>query len=111
MAILVDPTTWLGSGYTNGTNQIIFNTKENATPITDELTNAIGNPTTGDVRGIAFSLLNKMYRKWVLLAPADRPTKMVIVRNTSEDAAGNLVRTFSISFTLDPTISQVVVAE
>lgn len=111
MAFSPVPTTWLGAGYSLGTNQAIFNTAAHATPCLAELTNADGNATTGNIRSIAFAFCDKMYKSWVATAAADRPVRMTISRATSEDASGNIVKDFTFRFYLTDNNALTVIAE
>lgn len=64
-----------------------------------ELTAAEADAATGDIRKIAFALLDKLYDAWMGKAAADRPTKWTMDRQSSaDDAAGTLTRTFVARF-------------
>ncbi len=111
MAFSPVPTTWLGAGYSLGTNQAIFNTANHGTPCLSELTTTDANATTGNIRSIAFAFCDKLYKTWVAVAAADRPTRMTISRSTSEDASGNIVKDFTFRFYLSDNNALTVIAE
>lgn len=107
MAFDAKPSTWLGAGYDSdsGAHTITANTNDAASNKTfPELTDVEADPTTGDVRKLMYAILNQFYASWAATAAADRPTKMNLVRSTSENTTGDIVRTYSLQFTLDGTL-------
>lgn len=111
MAFAKAPSTWLGAGYSLGTNQAIFNTSNHATPCLVECSNTDANATTGDIRQLMFGILEKLYGTWTATAGVDRPTKMIVSRSTSEDQDGNLIRTFIVTMTLNGSTPMTIVTE
>ena len=111
MAFDPAPSTWLGAGYSLGTNQAIFNTSTHGTPCLASCSSTNANATTGDIRTIVFAFCNKIYKSWVATASADRPARMTVTRNSSEDSGGHLVRDFSFRFYLSDSDAETLIAE
>ncbi len=101
MAISRIPTDWIASYSSNGTNITI--------PIASlsGLTVAEAATADGDICNILKEILETAYAKYVSLASADKPTKMVIARlSTTNDVTGVVTRQFTVTFTCDsPTVN------
>ena len=88
--------------YSAGTGTIEFAT--GASTILPELTDAETNATTGDFRRLMYGLLEGLYQKYVDIPDADKPTKLILARSTSENSVTQeFSRTYSIQFQLDAT--------
>lgn len=73
-----------------------------------ELTDAEANASTGDVRKVFYALCEMMWQAYNNTASADRPAKMRIFRSTSSnDAAGSETRSYTISFDVASTGTEV----
>jgi len=91
----------LTSGYTAGTGTIEFTTGSSG--LLTDLTDAETNATNGDFRKLMYGLIEGLYTKYDTIPEADKPTKMIISRGTSEASDGTFSRSYSIQFTLDAT--------
>jgi hypothetical protein len=106
MAFDKNPATWLGAGYTTGTNTIIFNTSNAATNQTlPQLTNAEAavGANAGDIREIMFAMVDKFYNAYNAAAVADRPNKLSILRTGSTTATGNIVYNYNFQIEVAPS--------
>lgn len=104
MAFNAAPSVWLGAGYNQSGDTVIFNTNDAGSNKTlTEVTNALADETTGDVRKLFYALTAAMYTAQQAQAEADRPTKMTITRRSGTDANGNLVFQYGLNFTLTAT--------
>jgi len=78
------PTTWLGAGYSlDGTNHLIKLNENDAASnkLLKQLTDALANASTGDIRSVFFSLCEMMYQAYKTQAAAsNRATQMTISR-------------------------------
>lgn len=112
MAFDPTPSTWLGAGYTLGSNQAKFTTASAGSNVTaTELTDAEANPTTGDIRKIFYALCAMMYAAWLAVSSGNRPQRMTLQRQTVvDDTAGTSTVVFSFSF-VTQTTAQDVAAE
>lgn len=64
-----------------------------------ELTAAEADASTGDIRKIAFAIVDKLYQEYTALDSAERPTKMYIGKSSVIDPATGLVtNTYNIRF-------------
>ena len=95
------PSEVLGTGYTAGTGTIEFTTGSSG--LLTDLTVAETNATSGDFRKLMYGLIEGLYTKYNAIPTADKPTKLVINRGTSEASDGTFSRSYSIQFTLDAT--------
>lgn len=66
-----------------------------------QLTDAQADPTTGDIRNVAFALCEALYQAW-LTQGADIPTKMTISRSASASTGGKVLLNYSLRFILSP---------
>lgn len=69
--------------------------------LTEELTAAEADATTGDWRDCLFSILKHSYDYYNGLATADKPTKLTMSQSASVDTNDELVYTFQIRFYTD----------
>lgn len=93
MAFDPKPSTWLASWSEDATNITL--------PIASlaELTAAEADGTTGDIRKVAFAILEALHAKWASLDAADRPTKMTITKTASVNVTTGLVtNTYTVRF-------------
>ena len=96
------PVQVLPSGYTAGTGTIEFTTGTSS--LLPELTDAETNATTGDFRRLMYGLSEGLYQKYNAIPDADKPTKLIIGRSTTENSnTGEFSRTYSFQFQLDAT--------
>jgi hypothetical protein len=108
------PSTWLGPGYAadNTAHTVTMNTKDAAADKTlPQLADADADPTTGDIRVVAFAIAEALYQASVAQTPANNPKKMVINRSASAGPSGTVVYNYSFRFTLAPTGSYSVPGE
>lgn len=108
MAFNPAPSAWFPTGYSLGTNQIIFNTSNHGSPALPDVSNTDGNATTGDIREVMHGICEAFAQAWNAIDIADRPGKMMISRTSSEDSDGNLQRNFYFQFTVDVGVLDVV---
>lgn len=102
MAFDPKPSTWLGAGYSLGTHTIILQTADASTNKTlPQLTDAQANATTGNIRNVAFALLEALYQAWVAQA-GSQPTKMTVSRNSITQSDGSLSYSYSVNFNITP---------
>lgn len=59
---------------------------------------------TGDIRKVMYAILENMWVKWNAVAIADRPTKMVLTKSSSVDAATGIITT-AYTYTFKNTIT------
>lgn len=108
MAFDPAPSTWLGAGYSLGTNQAKFTTADGGTPAATELTDAEAHATTGDVRKVFYALCAMMYSAWLAITSANRPTQMTLQRQTvTNDTTGETTVVFSFSFVTEVSAQEV----
>lgn len=113
MAFDKKPSTWLGDGYDlDGTNHLVkLNTNDASTnKLLTQLTDALADPTTGDIRDVMMAVCETFYQAWIAQASADRPTRMSVSRGTSSqpgsDSTIGLV--YTLRFTINPTVFGVI---
>jgi len=101
MAFNPAPSSWLGAGYSLGTNQAKFKTATAGADIAlPELTDAEANATTGDIRQVAYALAEALWQAWLAQEAADRPSKMGIAKNSVvNNADGTISHTYTLTFT------------
>ena len=100
------PSTWLGAGYDvdTGTHVISLNTNDAASnKLLAQLTDALADPTTGDIRSVMFAVLEAFYTAWRAVADADHPTKMTITRSRASGTGDTLRYNYQVSFLVDST--------
>lgn len=93
MSFVATPNTWFANWAEDATNITV--------PIASfpEMTAAEADGTAGDIRKIIFAVCQAAYAKFISLPASDRPTKMVIAKNSSLDSATNvLTSTFTFTF-------------
>jgi len=85
MAFNKTPTTWIASWSENGTYITV--------PVASfaELTSAEADETTGDIRKIAWALLEHMYGTYNDTATADRPSMWTCTKSSSVNATTGVV--------------------
>jgi len=107
MAINLAPSAWIASWSEDATNITI---PLASLPETDA-TEADGS--TGNISKVMLALNEELYQAYIALASADRPTKMVITRNTSvNDTTGVITRTYAYSFQTEAAVGGIeVIAE
>jgi hypothetical protein len=109
MAFDKTPTTWLPNA-TNGTNQLVLNTADHASPTLTEMSTAEAHVTNGDIRKIAMAFCKEMYDSWVDQA-GNQPTKMQVFMSEGYVGTDKLSRTYSFYFELDAPPASVEVAD
>lgn len=109
MAFDSKPSTWLGAGYTLASSVAGFTTATSGgTVCLSELTDTEANATTGDIRKLMYAVCEKFWQAYNGTATADRPAKMRIFRSTSSnDAAGTESRSYTITFDITATGTEV----
>lgn len=96
------PNQVLPSGYTAGTGTIEFTTGTSS--LLPELTDAETDAASGDFRRLMYGLMEGLYQKYTDIPEADRPTKLLIGRSTTENSTTQeFSRTYSFQFQLDAT--------
>lgn len=102
MSADIKPSTWLGSGYTVNTGSHIVSMTTNdagSNIVLKNLTDAEADPTTGDIRKVAFEFVEAMFQAWTTqVAASNQPLQMTISRSSFENAAGELTRTYNLQF-------------
>jgi hypothetical protein len=85
MSFVATPTTWFPNWSEDGTTITV--------PIATfpELTAVEADGTTGDIRKIIYAMVQASYAKFISLPVADRPTKMVVEKRSTLDAATNIL--------------------
>jgi hypothetical protein len=115
MAFDPKPSTWLGAGYTVASHVAGFNTQTaSANKTLPQLTDTQADPTTGDIRDVAFAICESLYQAWLTQGSAAQPTRMTIARSaaTGSTTTGTIKYTYFLTFQLTPTpTGTVVVAE
>ena len=106
MAFNPKPSTWLGAGYTtdSGAHTVTFNTNDAASnKLLKRLTDALADPTTGDIRDVVLAVSEAFYQAWLTIAgtPANLPTKMTIARIASTPSSGVTVFKYAFTFTIN----------
>lgn len=73
-----------------------------------QLTAAEADAVTGDIRKIAFAIVDKLYAVWMDTATADRPSKLTLTRGTSvNDQTGVILRSYTFQFELGSVSEEV----
>lgn len=106
----VKPSDWLGAGYTvDAGNHLIKLTTVNAAgaKALPQLTDAKADPTSGDIREIAFGLCHALYEAWLFqlnLTTQNRTQNMNLTRSVSPGGGlnDNVTLAFTLQFTLTP---------
>ncbi len=97
------PATWLGAGYSLASSVAGFNTDTaGSNKLLLQLTDALADPTTGDIRSVAMAMSEALFQSWQAQVSADRPTKMTLARAVT-GSASSVVFTYTFKFTVDPT--------
>lgn len=106
MPLTVVPTDWLPDWSEDGADITV--------PLATfpELTAAEADAADGDIRKIAFAIVDKLYAVYNATAVADRPTKMRITRGTSaNDETGVMVRSYVFTFDTEVAAGGMEVAD
>ncbi len=106
MAFDPKPSTWLGAGYSvdTGAHTIILNTNDaSSNKLLKQLTDALADPTTGDIRDVVLAVSEAFYQAWLTIAgtPANLPTKMNIARIASTPSSGVTMFKYAFTFTIN----------
>jgi hypothetical protein len=105
------PSTWLGAGYSQTGNTIVLNTSDAASNKTlPQLTNALANATTGDIRSVAFALSEALFQAWVAQS-ANQPGKMTLRRIAQTDAGNTIRYSYVFDFVITPGVPSLVASE
>lgn len=105
MAFNPAPSVWLGAGYDNdaGAHTISFNTFNAASnKLLAQLTDALADPTTGDIRDIMMAVSEAFFQAWEAVADADHPVRMTVTRQCTSGAATSQQLTYRFVFQVDP---------
>jgi hypothetical protein len=105
MANSIVPSVWLGAGFaaSSGSHTITFNTGSAGSNQTlPQLLDAKADPSTGDVRQIAFAIADALYQSWLARGIANQTTDMRLSRSVSGDSSGNLTYEYRQQYTLTP---------
>ena len=105
MAFDPTPTTWLASWSEDGTTISV--------PIATfpELTAVEADAATGDIRKIAWALMEKLYATYNATAIADRPTKWTMSKSSSINTTTGIVTNTFVTTVLTEIATQEVPAE
>lgn len=109
MAFDPKPSTWLGAGYTvdAGAHTITFTTNDaGGTKALPLLTDALANPTTGDIRAVMFAIVEAFNAAWAAQGAGNTPLEMTLTRTAFErtvSGTDQLIRTYSQQLVLLPT--------
>ena len=106
MAFDPAPSTWLGAGYDGdaGAHTIILNTNDAASDkLLAQLTDALADPTTGDIREVILAVVEAFFQAWGNVAEADRPDRMLISRLTTSGPSKTIRFSYTFSFQVDPS--------
>ncbi len=110
MAFTKVPSTWLGAGYSLASHVIGLKTSDGSPQTLPQLTDALADPTTGDIRSIAFALAEALYQAWLSQA-GSQPAKMTITRSAATGQNGTILYTYTLKFVLSPIGNYTVPAE
>ncbi len=111
MAFDPKPSTWLGAGYTVASHIVGLQTNDASSNKTlPQLTDALANATTGDIRAVAFAIAEALYQAWLSQA-GSQPAKMTITRSAATGQNGTIIYTYTLKFVLSPTGNYTVPAE
>ena len=104
MAFSPVPSDWFSTGYDSdsGAHTVSFNTAEGTPATLAQLTDALADPTTGDIRSIMMAMCEGFFQAY-LAQGADIPTRMTITRNTSTGPSNTTVFNYTFKFTVDAT--------
>ena len=105
MAFVAKPSDWIADWSEDATNITV--------PLASfpQLTAAEADGTTGDIRHIAFAIVDKLYEEWIGTLAADRPTKWTTSKSVSQNTTtGEVTNTFTFVFKTT-IVSQDVSAE
>ncbi len=100
MAFNPAPTAWIPSYTSDGTNLTIPRAS------LPGLTTAEAHTSTGDIRSIALSLIDRLFQVYNASATADRPARMTLRRSTTE-SGGTVRRAYTVEFQLDSAVADV----
>ncbi|MBM3120335.1 MAG: hypothetical protein FJ006_12480 [Chloroflexi bacterium] len=95
MSFTDTPSVLFGANYAFSAPNISISNVDNPS-----VSNAEAHATTGDLRKIAYGLLNDMYGRWNALDSANKPVRMTFTRTTAtNDTAQTATVTFTLRFT------------
>ena len=103
MAFTPVPSTWLGAGYNQTGNTVVFNTNAGSPATLAQLTNALADETTGDIRSIIMAFAEAFFQAALAQGTGNQATKMTITRSTSTGPTNTTVFTYTFKFTVDAT--------
>lgn len=102
MAFTKAPSTWFGAGYSLASSNIKLTTVTAGSNIAlPQLTDTDANATTGDIRVVAFAIVEALYQAWVAQA-GNQPTKMGISRSASNKTTGKITYKYDFQFEVSP---------
>lgn len=106
MAFDKSPSTWLGAGYTLGTNAVSLKTANAGSDVAlPNLTDEEADPSTGDIRKVMEAFCSAFYEAWVATSEEDRPQMMQLFKNAQAIPDSNQVQIqFGFIFTVDAAI-------
>jgi hypothetical protein len=108
MAFDKTPTTWL-PGYALTSSQAIFNTATHAPTVTlPQLTDTEANASTGDIRAVAFAMIEALFQGWVSQVGSE-PNKMTISRVITPGST-TLTYQYQLRFVITPPAGASTVA-
>jgi hypothetical protein len=99
------PSTWLDAGFDVDTvNHLIkLNTNDAASnKLLAQLTDSQADPTTGDIRRVAFAIAEALYLAWKNQPTNNQPKKMVIGRSVVNNRDGTVQNVYTLRFTVTP---------
>lgn len=102
MAFDPKPSTWLGAGLTLVGHVLGLNTNDASTnKLLTRITDADADPTTGDIRKLAYALCEMLYAAKLSIDTPDLPSRMTIQAANGTADSGRIRRTFTLTFILD----------
>ena len=96
MAFDPKPSSWISSFSEDGTTASF-----DLADLTETLTAAEADATSGDWRDVMWALCNHTYSYYYGLATADKPTKLVVTKSAVQQSDGTLANTFTFKFYTD----------
>lgn len=110
MAFDPAPSTWLGAGYTLSTHVVGLTTNDAVTnQILLQLTDALADPTTGDIRDVMMATCEAFFQAYAAIAAPDLPTRMIVARTTSSGPSSTSIRLqYTLSFDIETSAFTVI---
>lgn len=107
------PATWLGAGYSiPAPHTIGFTTASSGSArALPQITDALSNPDTGDIRSVAFALSEALFQAWVAQGVGNQPGKMTLRRIAQTDAGNTIRYSYVFDFVVTPGVPSLVAAE